>query len=158
MTAKRAILLGGLTVGALDILDAFIFFGLRGVAPQRILHSVAAGLLGREAAIAGGLKTALLGLVLHFTIATGVVAAYYLVSKALSFLVRYPIICGLLYGLVVFYLMQLVVLPLSATSGKAGLPTGAPLINGLLIHALGVGLPAALFTAKSRTGRWSGAG
>jgi hypothetical protein len=158
MTAKRAILLGGLTVGALDILDAFIFFGLRGVAPQRILHSVAAGLLGREAAIAGGLKTALLGLVLHFTIATGVVATYYLVSKALSFLVRYPIICGLLYGLVVFYLMQLVVLPLSATSGKAGLPTGAPLINGLLIHALGVGLPAALFTAKSRTGRWSGAG
>ena len=158
MTAKRAILLGGLTVGALDILDAFVFFGLRGVRPERILHSVAAGLLGREAAIAGGLKTALLGLVLHFTIATGVVATYYLVSRVLPFLVRYPIVCGLLYGIVVFYVMQLVVLPLSATSGKAGLPTGAPLINGLLIHALGVGLPAALFTTRARTGHWLGRG
>jgi hypothetical protein len=158
MTAKRAILLGGLTVGALDILDAFVFFGLRGVAPERILHSVAAGLLGREAAVAGGLPTALLGLVLHFTIATGVVATYYLVSRLLPFLVRYPLICGLVYGVVVFYVMQLVVLPLSATSGKGGLPTGAPLLNGLLIHALGVGLPAALFAAKGRTGRWLGAG
>ena len=158
MTAKRAILLGGLTVGALDILDAFVFFGMRGVGPQRILHSVAAGLLGREAAIAGGLPTALLGLGLHFTIATGVVATYYLVSGTLRFLVRHPISCGILYGLVVFYVMQLVVLPLSATSGKAGLPTGAPLINGLLIHALGVGLPAALFAARSRTGPWLGVG
>jgi hypothetical protein len=156
MTAKRAILLGGLTVGTLDILDAFVFFGIRGVGPQRILHSIAAGLLGRDAAIAGGLPTALLGLLLHFIIATGVVATYYLVSGKLRILVRYPIICGLVYGLVVFYVMQLVVLPLSATAGKAGLPAGAPLINGLLIHALGVGLPAALFATRGRTGRWHG--
>jgi len=158
MTAKRAILLGGLTVGALDILDAIVFWAFRGVGPQRILQSVAAGLLGRDAAVAGGWPTALLGLGLHFVIATGVVATYYLVSRGLPLLVRYPVICGLLYGIVVFYMMQLVVLPLSATSGKAGLPTGAPLINGLLIHALGVGLPAALFTARGRTGRWLGTG
>jgi hypothetical protein len=158
MTAKRAILLGGLTVGALDILDAIVFWAFRGVGPQRILQAVAAGLLGRDAAVAGGWPTALLGLGLHFVIATGVVATYYLVSRGLPLLVRYPVICGLLYGIVVFYMMQLVVLPLSATSGKAGLPTGAPLINGLLIHALGVGLPAALFTARGRTGRWLGTG
>ena len=158
MTARRAILLGGLTVGTLDILDALVFFGLRGVHPQRILHSIAAGLLGRDAAIAGGWRTALLGLGLHFIIATGVVATYYLVSRGLPLLVRYPIVCGLLYGIVVFYVMQLVVLPLSATAGKAGPPTGAPLINGLLIHALGVGLPAALFTTRGRTGHWLGTG
>ena len=158
MTAKRAILLGGLTVGALDILDAIVFWAIRGVGPRRILQSVAAGLLGRDAAVAGGWPTALLGLGLHFCIATGVVATYYLVSRGLPFLVRYPIICGLLYGIVVFFVMQLVVLPLSATSGKAGLPSGAPLINGLLIHALGVGLPAALFTTRGRTGHWLGTG
>ena len=157
-TPLRTILLGGLTVGVLDILDAIIFFGFRGVGAERILQAIAAGLLGRDAAVAGGLKTALLGLLLHFIIATGVVATYYLVSRALPFLVRYPLICGPLYGVVVFFVMQLIVLPLSATSGSGQLPTGVILLNGLLIHALGVGLPAALFTARGRTGSWLGRG
>jgi hypothetical protein len=157
-TPLRTILLGGLTVGVLDILDAIIFFGFRGVGAQRILQAIAAGLLGRDAAIAGGTTTALLGLFLHFVIASGVVATYYLVSRGLHFLVRYPVICGLLYGMVVFFVMQLVVLPLSATAGGANLPSGAVLLNGLLIHALGVGLPAALFTARGRTGSWLGRG
>jgi hypothetical protein len=155
-TPLRTILLGGLTVGVLDILDAIIFFGFRGVGAERILQAIAAGLLGRDAAVAGGLKTALLGLLLHFIIASGVVATYYLVSGALRFLVRYPVICGPLYGVVVFFVMQLVVLPLSATSGSKLLPTGVVLVNGLLIHALGVGLPSALFTARGRTGSWLG--
>ena len=155
-TPGRTILLGGLTVGILDILDAFIFFGMRGVPAQRILHAIAAGLLGRESAITGGVPTALLGLFLHFVIATGVVATYYLVSRGLPSLIRHPIICGVLYGILVFFVMQLVVLPLSATSGGKLLPSGVVLINGLLIHALGVGLPAALFTTRGRTGNWLG--
>ena len=156
-TPLRAILLGGLTVGILDILDAFIFFGLRGVSAERILQAIAAGLIGRDAAVAGGVETALLGLLLHFVIATGVVATYYLVSRVLPVLIRHPIISGLLYGPVVFFVMQLVVLPLSATAGSGKLiPSGVVLINGLMIHALGVGLPAALFTARGRTGNWLG--
>jgi hypothetical protein len=156
-TPWRAILLGGLTVGILDILDAFIFFGLRGVSAERILQAIAAGLIGRDAAVAGGVEIALLGLLLHFVIATGVVATYYLVSRVLPVLIRHPIISGLLYGSVVFFVMQLVVLPLSATAGSGKLiPSGVVLINGLMIHALGVGLPAALFTARGRTGNWLG--
>jgi hypothetical protein len=49
-----------LVVGALDAIDAVVFFGLRGVTPIRIAHSIAAGLLGR-AAFQGGLATAALG-------------------------------------------------------------------------------------------------
>ena len=155
-TPSRTILLGGLTVGILDILDAFIFFGLRGARAERILQAIAAGLLGRDAAVAGGMKTAMLGLVLHLFIASGVVATYYLVSRWLPFLIRYPLVYGPLYGVVVFFVMQLVVLPLSATSGGGELPSGAVLTNGLLIHLAGVGLPAALFTARGRTGSWLG--
>jgi hypothetical protein len=154
-TPGRTILLGGLVVGVLDILDAFIFFGLRGVSAQRILHSIAAGLLGRESAIAGGLPTALLGLCLHFIIATGVVATYYLVSRGMPTLRNHPVISGMLYGIVVFFVMQLIVLPLSATTGSGRvLPSGAPLVNALLIHVFGVGLPAALFTTRGLTGSW----
>lgn len=156
-TPGRTILLGALVVGTLDILDAIIFFGVRGVEAARILQAIAAGLLGREAAVAGGTATALLGLLLHFVIATGVVITYYAVSRWLPLLLNRPIVSGLLYGVVVFFVMQLVVLPLSATAGSGKLlPSGVVLINGLLIHALGVGLPAALFTARGRTGRWLG--
>jgi hypothetical protein len=156
-TPWRTILLGGLTVGILDILDAFIFFGLRGVGAERILQAIAAGLLGRDAAIAGGLRTALLGLFLHFVIATGVAATYYLISYRLSVLIRHPVISGMFYGILVFFVMQLVVLPLSATAGSGRLiPSGIVLVNALLIHMLGVGLPAALFTARGRTGLWLG--
>ncbi|HSM36820.1 MAG TPA: hypothetical protein VK837_10525 [Longimicrobiales bacterium] len=45
----QAIILGALAVAALDILDAFVFFGVRGVAPVRILQNIASGVLGREA-------------------------------------------------------------------------------------------------------------
>ena len=152
--AGRTILLGGLTVGVLDILDAFIFFGFRGVGPERILQAIAAGLLGRDAAVAGGMTTALLGLLLHFIIASGVVATWFLVSRWLPLLLRRPIAFGLLYGVIVFFVMQLVVLPLSNTAGGASLPRGVVLLNGLLIHAFGVGLPSALITARGRTGFW----
>jgi len=74
-TVGRALVHGTLTVGILDILDAFIFFGLRGVTPVRILQSIASGVLGR-AAYQGGTRTAALGLALHFGISFGVVAAY----------------------------------------------------------------------------------
>lgn len=51
------ILLGGLTVGLLDLIDAIVFFGMRGVAAIRIPQSIAAGLLGR-AAFQGGFRSA----------------------------------------------------------------------------------------------------
>ena len=140
----RGWVLGTLTVGVLDLLDAFVFFGLRGVAPIWILHAIASGLLGPQAR-EGGAATAGLGVLLHFTIAAGVVGVYFLAGRRLPVLVRRPWICGPLYGLGVYLVMQLVVLPLSAAA-VGGIPRAWPvLLNGLLIHALGVGLPSALW-------------
>ena len=79
--ASRALLYGTLAVGVLDLLDAFVFFGLRsGVRPIRILHSIAAGLLGR-ASFAGGWRTATLGLALHFFIAFVIVLVFMMASR-----------------------------------------------------------------------------
>jgi hypothetical protein len=143
-TPLRGFLLGALTVGVLDLLDAFVFFGLRGVAPVRILHSIASGLLGQQAR-QGGAATAALGVVLHFTIAAGIVGVYFLAARRLPLLVRRPWICGPLYGVAAYFVMQLVVLPLSAAA-VGGIPRAWPvLVNGLLIHLLGVGLPSALW-------------
>jgi xanthine/uracil permease len=142
LSASRALLYGTLAVGVLDLLDAFVFFWMRSsVPPIRILQSIAAGLLGR-ASFSGGARTAALGFVLHFLIAFVVVLVYLMASRILPFLKRHSIACGLAYGVVVYLVMNLVVVPLSAAVG--GARPGAVILNGVLIHMFGVGLPAAL--------------
>ena len=149
-THAKAIALGALTVGTLDITDAIVYWWFRADAPpMRILQSVAAGLLGRDAARAGGLPTALLGLFLHFFIATSVVIVYNLASRRLPVLTQHPVICGIAYGLCVYLVMYYVVMPLSAIhSGVPHSPLPV-LANNLLIHILGIGIPSALFAARA---------
>ena len=156
LTAARAILYGGLTAGVLDLLDAFVFFGLRsGARPMGILHSIAAGWLGRDAARSGGMLTATVGFFSHFLIAMMFAAAYVAASGRIEVLRRRWLVCGLLYGVAAYFTMTWLVVPLS-NAGPAGsslsfaLPVRAVLINGLLIHAFGVGLPIAYFASMTR--------
>jgi len=150
LSPAKAIAFGALTVGTLDILDAFIYFYIRsGARPMRILQGIAAGLLGRTAAIQGGVKTAALGLALHFLIATCIVTVYFLASRVIPVLRRRTLICGVIYGPMVWAFMNYVVIPHSATGG-GGTPVTPVLINGLLIHIFGVGLPSALFARMAR--------
>ena len=148
----RAILLGGLVVGVLDLLDAFIFFGLRnGAQPIGILHSIAAGAIGRDAARAGGAQTAVLGLLLHFVIAFLIAAVYVVASRFVPGLRRHWVVCGLMFGVLAYFVMTFLVVPLSnAGPGRItfALPVTPVLINGLAIHAFGVGLPAAYFASR----------
>lgn len=146
-----ATLWGGLIAGTLDISDALIFHGVRGVAPWRILQAIASGLLGRDA-FAGGAWTATLGLGLHFFIATTAAAVYALASLRLPLLIRRPILCGAAYGLIVNAVMQYIVLPLSAFRAGPPPPPGTidwGLVNLLLAHVFCVGLPISL------TARWA---
>jgi hypothetical protein len=148
----KALAWGTLTVGVLDGLDAIIFFGLRGVTPLRIFQSIAAGLLGR-AAFQGGAASALLGGVLHFFIAFLIVATFWLASRRLPALAHRPILFGPLYGILAYIVMSQVVVPLSAAG--QGQPSLAVVVNGLLIHIAGVGMPSALF-ARAATVRVAG--
>ncbi|HEX4912475.1 MAG TPA: hypothetical protein VFV51_00890 [Vicinamibacterales bacterium] len=148
----KAILLGGLVVGVLDLLDAFIFFGWRsGAQPVAILHGIAAGAIGRDAARAGGVSTAALGFLLHFIIALLIASVYVVASRAIPALRKHWVICGLIFGVIAYFVMTFVVVPLSnAGPGRVtfALPATPVLINGLLIHAFGVGLPAAYFASR----------
>jgi hypothetical protein len=148
LSVTGALVAGTLIVGTLDILDAFIFFGLRGARPIGILQSIASGVLGRPA-YQGGMTTALLGLLLHFFIAFGVVATYLAATRLIPALNRRPVICGLLYGLAVYVVMNFVVVPLSNAAHGSGPTPVVVRVNGLLIHMLGVGLPAALVAART---------
>jgi hypothetical protein len=145
--ALDTIVFGGLTAGALDILDAFVVTAINGGTPMRVLHAIASGVLGR-AAYEGGLPAAALGLGLHFLIATSAAATYFLASRKLPVLVQRPVVCGMLFGLAVWAFMYNVVLPI--TFGRPyTIPAWPQFLNQLGIHMLGVGLPIALIAARS---------
>jgi uncharacterized membrane protein len=142
----RVILTGALVVGTLDLTDALIFFGLRGVQPMRVPQSIASGLLGRSS-FSGGIPTALLGVLLHYFIAFGIVTTYYVASRKTPALTRDPVTCGIAYGILVYCVMNLVVVPLSAAGH--GQPSMPVFVNGVLIHMFGVGLPSALVARRA---------
>ena len=154
MTRSRALIAGWLVVGFLDLLDAFLFFGLMyDVPPTRILHSIAAGLVGRDGALGGGGMTASIGLTLHFFIAFAVVIVAYLAGSRVPALVARPFISGPIYGLIVYAVMNYVVIPLSAAPGTGSMPALPVLINGLLIHIFGIGIPAMWFAREALRAR-----
>jgi hypothetical protein len=131
--ALRAITVGGLTAGALDLTQACVLFG------GNIPRVIAAGLLGPKA-IHGGAGTYVLGVLLHFFIAFSFAAFYYAASRRLVFLTEHPLVCGLVYGAAVEEVMNLIVLPLSALHSKGPYELH-DLIQGLLVHMFVVGLP-----------------
>ncbi len=140
------ILLAGAVAAVLDISDAFLFLGLRGIRPARILQGIASGLLGPQS-FRYGSRTVLLGLALHFFIAFSVAAVYYAASRKIAFLTTRPVLSGLLYGAIVYAFMNGIVLPLSAFVSR-GPMTAAAFINGVLAIMLLVGLPIALIVSR----------
>jgi hypothetical protein len=142
------ILVGGLIAGALDAALAFYIFG------GRMPQGIASGLLGRSS-FQGGAATWILGLAIHFFIALTMAAVYYAASRKLPFLAEYPLICGLFYGMGLYLVMNLVVVPLSAIHASGPIERRV-LIQGLLAHMVLIALPIAYSVSWfSRVTIWS---
>ena len=109
------------------------------------MHFVASGLIGGSA-FTGGAKTAILGLALHFLIATVATVVFYFASRKLLFLIEHPVNFGLLYGIAVYLFMNFVVLPLSAIAQRPITLSG--FIIGILTIMFCIGLPIALIVRR----------
>ncbi len=129
----RPILVGGAVAGTLDHISAMITFG------PGVSRAIAAGLVGRWALQAGA-GMLILGLLLHFFIAFTAATIYCLSSRRLPFLREHWLVCGMFYGIAVFLVMNLIVLPLCALHA-AGPYQLRGLIQGVLAHMLIIGLP-----------------
>ena len=139
--ALPAILWGGLVSGVLDITAAFVVYGRFGAKPIPLLQGIAAGLLGTRA-FAGGLPTAGLGLLCHFFIAFSAAAVYFAASRWIGFAVRHAVVSGVVYGVIVYFFMNRIVVPLSeARKHPFSLEM---MIIGVTIHIFCVGLPIAI--------------
>jgi uncharacterized membrane protein YagU involved in acid resistance len=143
----RAVLTGGLIGGTLDILFAISFAAYRGMAPVRLLQTVASGLFG-NAAFEGGLAMAAGGLLLHFVLALLWAGVLLTLARLRPAIVGNPYVCGCLFGIAVFLAMRLVVLPLSAFPFPVSFkPLGTVL--DLMSHMFLFGIPIAVAVRKA---------
>lgn len=131
-----AIFLGGLIAGAIDIGAASL---ISGRSPAFIMQAIAGGLLGK-ASFGGGIATVILGAVLQELMGALIAAIYVVALKSLRGLLRRWISSGLVYGVIVFFVMNYVVVPLSAwkaaphfTSVKFAANMAAMLLFGLIV-------------------------
>lgn len=147
LSTGQAIAGGTVVAGLLDATDGVVAYGLMGLNPVQVLQFIASGAFG-TASFAGGLPTAGAGLLFHFFIALVVASLYIFASRAVPILNTRPVTLGLIYGALVYLAMTYIVLPQTAV-----VPSDFSLalfLNGVIGHALFVGLPIALFARRAR--------
>jgi hypothetical protein len=150
MKLMPAILIGGALAGLGDITYAIIHYGMppANLPAERVLQSVAAGLVGPEQARAGGWGTAALGLTAHFSIAIIMAAVFNAAALFVPLLKKLWFVTGPLYGLGLLFVMNYVVVPYSATGRSAALPQGDYLYGAIFAHVVLVGLVIAFFASR----------
>lgn len=142
------IFLSGLIAGTLDILAAIIVYTvlLEKTTAIKILQSIASGIFKKDA-YTGGSQMAWYGLGLHYIIAFTFAWFYFIIYPYFPFLKKNTIISGFLYGIFVWIVMNLIVLPIVFPL----LPEkhlDFPLLLSILILMFCIGLPIASITRK----------
>ena len=136
----RSSVIAGLIIGTADVIiyHWFVTSVLGGIPLISVYQYIASGALG-ESAFAGGIATALLGVLFHFLFSIVIASVFILSADRIPLLRRYVIPGSLLYGFGVFIVMNMIVTPLSATPPLPA-PTTPQLIVNILDHLLVFGL------------------
>lgn len=133
-------------VGTLDILAAFIeFYIMRHTNPLVIFVGIASGIFGR-AAFTGGPTMMVWGLIFHYLIALAFTAFFFWISPRIPSFRRRWILAGIGYGIFIWIIMRLIVLPLSRVH-LLGFRPGMELIAAAILIVC-IGIPLALTTPK----------
>lgn len=139
----KRILLTTLIAGTLDLLAAYINIYIKtGHLSKHMFQYIAGGALGLKNSMNGGAPVILLGIFFHyFIVFCFTLFFFWLYRKNRVFGInRY--LAALLYGIFIWAVMNLVVLPLSALpSGSVDL--GKALIDALIL-SVAIGLPVSL--------------
>jgi hypothetical protein len=145
----NAIIKSGLIAGVLDITAACVHFLIvsGGKSPVFIFKYIASAVFGKEQAYAEGLPMEALGLLFHFIIAMIFTAFFFFIYPRFRLLSRNIFITGLAYGIFVWLVMNLIVVPCSRLHQ---FPSGinSSVITGIFILMFVFGLPIALFAKK----------
>lgn len=142
------VFLSGLIAGTLDILAAIVIYALilQKTTPLKILQSIASGVFKKEA-YTGGPEMAWYGLGFHFLIALLFAWFYFILYPHLPLLKKSTLVAGILYGILVWIVMNLVVLPIVFPVLPAK-SLDFPTLLSVLILIFCIGLPIACITRK----------
>ena len=142
-TKKRlltVILLSGLLAGTLDIVAAFIHYYINyNKNPLRVLLFIASGVFGKSA-YTGGNAMYVAGAVFHYLIAYSFTVVFFLFYPLISKLRFNRVVTGIVFGALIWLVMNLVVIPLSKTPSIPFHWPKALLAIGILIIAIGIPL------------------
>lgn len=146
-SGSKTILLTAFIAGTLDILAAILVYSvlMHRVTALQILRGIAAGLFGKTV-IGNETIMAITGLILHYFIAFCFTGFYFFISRYIVFLRNNAVLNGLLYGIFVWLVMNLIVLPLSQAYNAPF--TWPGFLRGVVILMLSIGLPISLMAAK----------
>lgn len=143
----NSIVLAWLLAGTADALAAMVVHGVKAMPMFRF---IASGFFGTEA-LRGGMGVALAGMVFHYMIALAWTLVLYFVYPRLRLWRVNVLITAIVYGAIIWMIMNLVVLPLSAVP-QATLTFKSAAV-GMVILMVAVGLPLSLIIGRhfSRT-------
>lgn len=145
-TSVSTILRSGIIAGTLDaiagVIVYYIWFGFNAF---QVLQYIASGVHG-PTAINGSIGMILAGIGYHYFIAFVVAAIYFFAYPKFSVLRDHKAISGLLFGLGIWLVMNLLVLP-NSNIPKGAFDLGLAAV-GILWHMTLVGLPIALITSN----------
>lgn len=135
-----AILLSGLLVGTLDIAAALIqYYAQTGKDPLNVLRYIASGVFGTDA-FTGGVPMAGWGLFFHFIIAYSFTGFFFLIYPKWPLLSKNPWLTGLCYGILIWFVMNILVLPVSNVPQPAFNLQKALVAAAVLVAAIGLPL------------------
>jgi hypothetical protein len=139
MTKRNAkILQAGLIVGTLDILSAFVYYYIKSGKTNFlvIFQFIASGIFGKDAD-ADGTAMILAGLILHYAIAFSFTIFFFWLYPKVNVMSKNRIVTAIVYGLFVWTVMNLIVVPLSNTVHRPFNLTNAFINMGILIVCIG---------------------
>jgi hypothetical protein len=142
---SRGIFAATAVSGTLDILSAFVFGGMKGVGPGKILRYVASGPFG-DSMRDGGLAAASVGLAVHYGLMAVMVSLFFLIASRVDIVRRQWLLSGPLYGTLIYLMMYWIVVP--ARFGIFPKTDLWSVGNALFSHIVCVGLPMAYIASR----------
>ena len=148
--AFSTIAIAGILAGTLDGLAAIILAYFRsGVKPELIFKYIASGYFGPEA-FKGGTEMVVWGVFFHYLIATSWAIFIYLIYPKVIGLLKNKYVVGIIAGIVVWFVMNLIVVPSSKVPPAKSFDITQVLIN-MAILIIAVGIPISMVIDARRS-------
>jgi hypothetical protein len=138
----KSIVITGLIAGTLDAAAAII---VSGATPLQVFRYIASAVFGR-AAFSGGLVMGFWGLLFHYMIAFSWTILFFVLYPKVVLLRKNKYVVGVLCGIFVWAVMNMVIVPMTKIPGRAMTFTGA--ITQCTILILMIGLPISLLAHR----------